>query len=123
MKPADVNLKKTPYVNRNYKIVCRVVDFLPQKLEQFCVRKIRQPKRTHSILGSNGQTMHFYSDGSSKPAFGGGEDEDQGDDDDDDNQEWEFKFALLVEGKDGAVIRLMVNDKSAQFLLKMDATE
>ena len=78
-----------------------------------------------------GKVINVYSDGTRKPAFDG-EDvvpEDDDDDDDDDDvpesqrKEWEFKFALLVEGEDGATIRLMVDDKSAQFLLKMDATE
>ncbi|KAF8445267.1 hypothetical protein BGX38DRAFT_1195881 [Terfezia claveryi] len=125
LNPVDINLKETPYVNRNYRTICRVVDFLPHKLEQFCVRKEVKPKATHSKLDNKGQVMNVYSDGSEKPAFGEEHDH-EGDDDDvpeSQRKEWEFKFALLVEGEDGATMRLMVDDKSAQFLLKMDATD
>ncbi|KAF8420548.1 hypothetical protein BGX38DRAFT_1240918 [Terfezia claveryi] len=107
LNPVDINLKETPYVNRNYRTICRVVDFLP------------------TSLSNSGQVMNVYSDGSEKPAFGEEHDH-EGDDDDvpeSQRKEWEFKFALLVEGEDGATMRLMVDDKSAQFLLKMDATD
>ncbi|KAF8421034.1 hypothetical protein EV426DRAFT_225812 [Tirmania nivea] len=125
LNPADINLKETPYINRNYRTICRVVDFLPHKLEQFCVPKEVKPKATHSTVNDYGQIMNVYSDGTRKPAFGD-EDDHEGDDDDvpaSQRKEWEFKFALLVEGEDGATMRLMVDDKSAQFLLNMDATD
>jgi len=75
-------------------------------------------------MDNQGKVMNVYPDGTRKPAFEGeGDHEDDDDVPESQRKEWEFKFALLVEGEDGATMRLMVDDKSAQFLLKMDATE
>lgn len=73
----------------------------------------------------SGQLVRACADGPREPVS------EEGNQDSDSNdevsgsqpQEWEFKFALLVQGKDDATMRLMVDDKSAQFLLNMDATE
>lgn len=72
--------------------------------------------------------MNVYSDGSMRPAPDGNDqasEDEEDDDDEDDSQrnEWEFRFALLVEGQDSQTMRLIVDDKSAQFLLNMDPTE
>lgn len=128
LQPVDIDLNQTPYSNRKYKTVCRVVDFLPNKLEQFCRRVEPQQKKTHVVVRENGKIYNVYEDGSERPAPEGDDEEEEDDDDDDEvpesqRNQWEFRFALLVEGKDGATMRLMVDDKAAQFLLKMDPTE
>ncbi|CUS09577.1 unnamed protein product [Tuber aestivum] len=69
-----------PFANRIYKICCRVIDYLPQQLEDFAVP----------------QTEH------------GG---------------WTWRFALLVEGEDGATLRVIVEGHDAEYLLGGQATK
>ncbi|KAG0123304.1 hypothetical protein HOY82DRAFT_511468 [Tuber indicum] len=63
-----------PFANRIYKIRCRVIDYLPQQLEDFAVL----------------QTKHSG---------------------------WTWRFALLVEGEDGATLRVIVEGPDAEYLL------
>lgn len=124
MSPVDFDPIATTFINRKYRTICRVVDFLPHQLEEFCVRKEVKPKLICSVTES-GRLVRAY-DGVGEPIFEEGSqdgDSDHSEVGESQCREWEFRFALLVEGKDGATMKLMVDDKSAQFLLNMDATE
>lgn len=126
LNPVDFDPKVIPFMNRKYRTICRVIDFLPHRLEQFCVRKEAKPKPTCPIVESGQQRVHRYGGVGEPISDEEGQDSDTDSNDDvggSQRREWEFKFALLVQGKDGATMRLMVDDKSAQFLLNMDATE
>ncbi|KAF8474005.1 hypothetical protein BDZ91DRAFT_712949 [Kalaharituber pfeilii] len=113
-----------PYINRNYRTICRVIDYLPNHLEQFCCRKKQKPKPLRTIVQDN-QMIEEFADGSTKIVEYGEEVDDDDDADRPESQrhDWEFRFALLVEGTDGATMRLMVDNHSAQHLLNMDATD
>ncbi|PWW72446.1 hypothetical protein C7212DRAFT_286625 [Tuber magnatum] len=72
-----------PFANRIYKICCKVIDYLPQQLEDFAVPPV--PQTEHS--------------------------------------EWTWRFALLVEGEDGATLRVIVEGHDAVYLLGRPAAD
>ncbi|RPA90632.1 hypothetical protein L873DRAFT_1717083 [Choiromyces venosus 120613-1] len=74
-EPQDID---RPFANRIHKIHCRVVDYLPPKLEDFAVLETG-----HSV--------------------------------------WIWRFALLVEGEDGATLRVIVEGNDAEYLLVLPA--
>jgi hypothetical protein len=90
-----------PYVNRKYHIFCKVVDFLPLKLEDFSRLNIPNP----DAAGGEDQNRLIRAD-SSGP-----------------KQEWVWRFAFLVEGKEGSTVRLIVEGKDAEDLFGFKAVE
>lgn len=87
LKPTDTT---APFVNRNYRIYCRVIDYLPKNLADFSV-----PNDSTST-----QQERNDEDTITKP--------------------WVWRFALLVQGTDGAQMRVIVEGDDAVHLLKMD---
>lgn len=79
-------------MNRNYRIYCRVIDYLPKNLADFSVPN--DPTGTQQERGYENTT---------KP--------------------WIWRFALLVQGTDGAQMRVIVEGEDAVYLLKIDAVE
>ncbi|KAI5810932.1 hypothetical protein DFH27DRAFT_605009 [Peziza echinospora] len=99
--------KGTIFTNTTYRTVCRVIDYIPHDLKNFCVLKEQKARRK-----SVGKKRHFSED----------EDSDEEDTEDSESEVWEWRFALLVEGQDGETLKLMMNNESAEFLLNMDAS-
>lgn len=80
-------------MNRNYRIYCRVIDYLPKNLADFSV--------------PNDPVDHEQGDCSEDKTA----------------KHWIWRFALLVQGADGAQMRVIVEGEGAVYLLKMDPTE
>lgn len=88
--------------NRKYQIVCKVVDFMPQDVERFCtlVDTDETPSSSSSSSQCSDQPLQETT-----------------------AQKWVWRFALLVKGRDGEEMRIIVEGTNAEFLLRLDATE
>jgi protection-of-telomeres protein 1 len=87
--------KGRTYDNRKYHIVAKVIDFLPKKMKDFA--------KPVPVDESNSDNANDHRN--TEPA------------------EWEWRFALLVEGRDGHQIQVIVSGKEAEYLLNLDAGE
>lgn len=104
----DCNL---PFINATYRTRVRVVDFWPEKLEDFS-KSLDDPEYNDVNVEGETQSSTSYT------ALSMG------------TQRWEWHFCLLVEDakpppgtKGPARIPLLVFDKDAEYLLRLDATE
>ncbi|GME26740.1 Telomere end binding protein [Neofusicoccum parvum] len=104
----DCNL---PFINATYRARVRVVDFWPEKLEDFS-KSLDDPEYNDVDVEGETQSSTSYT------ALSMG------------TQRWEWHFCLLVEdakpppGTKGPVrIPLLVFDKDAEYLLRLDATD
>lgn len=97
---------RLPFINQNFRIRVRVIDFWPSRLEDFS-RKVLE-----HVDGTTQDDSQAYSNGSQKP------------------RKWEWAFGLLVEdaekppfGQEPAKMSLIVSGMDAEYLLKLNATE
>ncbi|GME43997.1 Telomere end binding protein [Neofusicoccum parvum] len=104
----DCNL---PFINATYRARVRVVDFWPEKLEDFS-KSLDDPEYNDVNVEGETQSSTSYT------ALSMG------------TQRWEWHFCLLVEDakpppgtKGPARIPLLVFDKDAEYLLRLDATD
>src|SRR5690606_38927124 len=93
------SLSPDHYVNNKYRILIRVVDFLPAKLEDFATYGT-PPDEPDS--DEEYDTNEMY--GKKKKI-------------------WMWRFAFLVEDKAGDRMMVIVSGKEAECLLKFEATE
>lgn len=100
-----------PFINAAYRARVRVVDFWPQNLEDFS-KSLEDREYNDINAESETQSSTSYS------ALSTG------------TQRWEWHFCLLVEDakqragtKDPVRMPLLVFDKDAEYLLRLDATE
>ena len=114
-----------PYRNFIYRIHCRVAQFFPHRLEDFCIQKKSKQAPVRTICSVTGREKHQYPDG--RVVF---DEEENGRDNDEEDptsqdtkEQWEWRFALLVQGEDGARMKLLVDNHSAEYLLRLDAVK
>jgi len=82
------------YTNRKYHLFCRVVDYLPQNLEDFAKPYVDNNDDDSSTLEEKGS-----------------------------EQKWCWRFALLVVGRYGAQLPIIVEGKEAEYLLQFQPTK
>ena len=104
------------FMNCKCRTICRVIEFHLHQLEQFCAQKEVKPWPVCPVMDS-GHPVHPSADGMTESIS---EEESQGGDINHEvcgsqHREWEFKFALLVQGKGGAIMRLVVDGKSIRY--------
>ena len=123
-----------PFQNFNYRVKVRVVDFKPQRIEDFCV-KTRVSE--YADLSDNDDGMDSSEDdvsvASSGPPYpdssqdGAGNVSDRGSEHGRKTHEWQWRFALLLEDASDMApktqkdrIGVYVSGKDAEFLLRTD---
>lgn len=89
------------YRNKKYRAVCRIIDFMPERVEDFT--RVIEDDQTNQDSDEEIDIDRFNGVDVSK--------------------KWIWRFALLVEGLDGELMPLIVDGKDADHLLKLTATE
>ena len=97
---------KLAHDNRKYQIVSKVIDFIPQTIENFA-------KLVEVELSDEEPE---YNQTNEKDVAMNTPEKDVA-------MKWVWRFAILVEGRDGNTLRVIVEGKNAEYLLNLEAAE